>query len=106
MSDTNIDQIAGTPAGTVMTPEYLAAIGRFAYIWGWPLVNNLNRSLGMTSVPAPGRLGGIAPVSSAGHVSMLTDYIDAGERLVTCPNQDTVYGAGFRSPTPRSQRDV
>jgi hypothetical protein len=80
MSDTNIDQIAGTPAGTVMTPEYLAAIGRFAYIWGWPLVNNLNRSLGMTSVPAPGRLGGIAPVSPAGHVSMLTDYIDAGER--------------------------
>ena len=50
----------------------------------------------MTSVPAPGRLGGIAPVSPAGHVSMLTDYIDAGERLVTCPNQDTVYGAGFQ----------
>jgi hypothetical protein len=88
-------QIAGTPSGTVMTPEYVAAIGRFAYIWGWPLVNNLNRSLGMTSVPAPGRLGGIAPVSPIGHVSMLTDYIDAGERLVTCPNQDTVYGAGF-----------
>ena len=40
-------QIAGTPSGTVMTPEYVAAVGRFAYIWGWPLVNNLNRSLGM-----------------------------------------------------------
>lgn len=88
-------QIAGTPVGTVMTPEYVATIGRFAYIWGWPLVNNLNRSIGMTSVPAPGRLGGIAPVSPIGHVSMLTDYIDAAERLVTCPNQDTVYGAGF-----------
>ncbi len=25
---------------------------------------------------------------------MLTDYIDAAERFVTCPNQDTVYGAG------------
>lgn len=89
-------QIAGTPAGTVMTPEYVATVGRFAYVWGWPLVNNLNRSIGMTSVPAPGRLGGIAPVSPPGHVSMLTDYIDAGERLVTCPNQDTVYGAGFQ----------
>ena len=88
-------QIAGTPSGTVMTPEYVAAVGRFAYVWGWPLVNNLNRSLGMKDVPAPGRLGGIAPVASPGHVSMLTDYIDAGERLVTCPNQDTVYGAGF-----------
>lgn len=96
MNDTHINEIAGTPADTVMTPEYVAAVGRFAYIWGWPLVNNLNRSLGMTSVPAPGRLGGIAPVSPAGHVSMLTDYIDAGERLVTCPNQDTVYGAGFQ----------
>lgn len=89
-------KIIGTPAKTVMTPEYVAAVGRFAYVWGWPLVNNLNRSIGMTSVPAPGRLGGIAPVSPPGHVSMLTDYIDAGERLVTCPNQDTVYGAGFQ----------
>jgi hypothetical protein len=88
-------EILGTPAGTVMTAEYVAAVGRFAYIWGWPLVNNLNRSHGMSSVPAPGRLGGIAPVSPIGHVSMLTDYISADERLVTCPNQDTVYGAGF-----------
>lgn len=89
-------KILGTPANTVMTPEYVAAVGRFAYLWGWPLVNNINRSLGMKDVPAPGRLGGIAPVAPPGHVSMLTDYIDAGERLVTCPNQDTVYGAGFQ----------
>jgi hypothetical protein len=89
-------QIAGTPSGTVMTPEYVATVGRFAYIWGWPLVNNLNRSLGMANAPAPGRLGGIAPVAPPGRISMLTDYIDAGERLVTCPNQDTVYGVGFQ----------
>jgi hypothetical protein len=94
-STSKAPEILGTPAGTVMTPEYVAAVGRFAYIWGWPLVNNLNRSLGMSSVPAPGRLGGVAPVSPIGHVSMLTDYISADERLVTCPNQDTVYGAGF-----------
>jgi hypothetical protein len=94
-SASKASEILGTPAGTVMTPEYVAAVGRFAYIWGWPLVNNLNRSVGMSSVPAPGRLGGIAPVSPIGHVSMLTDYISADERLVTCPNQDTVYGAGF-----------
>lgn len=89
-------QIAGTPPGTIMTPEYVAAVGRFAYIWGWPLVNNLNRAQAMKDVPAPGRLGGIAPVSPPGRISMLTDYIDAGERLVTCPNQDTVYGVGFQ----------
>lgn len=87
--------IAGTPAGTVMSKEYVATVGRMAYVWGWPLVNNLNRSIAMKDVPEPGRLGGIVPVSPPGYVSMLTDYIDAGERFVTCPNQDTVYGAGF-----------
>jgi len=45
-------QIAGTPADTVMTPEYVATVGRVAYIWGWPLVNNLNRSIGMASGPS------------------------------------------------------
>jgi hypothetical protein len=96
MTNADINQIAGTPTGTIMTPEYVAAIGRFAYIWGWPLVNNLNRSLGMKDLPGPGRIGGVGPVAPPGRVSMLTDYIDAGERLVTCPNQDTVYGAGFQ----------
>ena len=32
-----------------------------------------------------------------GYVSMLTDYIGSAERFVTCPNQDTIYGAGFQS---------
>lgn len=93
---TPASSIAGTPAGTVMTPEYVATVGRFAYIWGWPLVNNLNRSLATKDLPGPGRLGGIVPVSPVGHISMLTDYISADERYVTCPNQDTVYGAGFQ----------
>lgn len=88
--------ILGTPSGTVMTPEYVAAVGRFAYIWGWPLVNNLNRSLGMKDLPGPGRVGGIVPVAPPGRISMLTDYISAKERFVTCPNQDTVYGAGYQ----------
>ena len=35
-------------------------------------------------------------MSPPGQVSMLTDYIDEKERFVTCPNQDTVYGAGFQ----------
>src|SRR5271163_3278588 len=96
MTNTNIDQIAGTPSGTVMTPEYVAAVGRFAYIWGWPLVNNLNRSLGVKDLPGPGRMGGVVPAAPPGRISMLTDYISADERYVTCPNQDTVYGAGFQ----------
>src|SRR5271156_6235855 len=88
--------ILGTPSGTVMTPEYVTAVGRYAYIWGWPLVNNLNRALGTKDLPGPGRAGGFAPAAPPGQISMLTDYISASEHLVTCPNQDTVYGAGFQ----------
>jgi hypothetical protein len=89
-------EIQGTPAGTVMTPEYVAAVGRIAYLWGWPLVNNLNRSLGIKDLPGPGRVGDVIPASPPGHISMLTDYISYKEQYVTCPNQDTVYGAGYQ----------
>ncbi len=92
----SISKIAGTPSGTVMTPEYVATVGRFAYIWGWPLVNNLNRSLGVKDLPGPGRIGGVAPVAPPGHISMLTDYIAADQHMITCPNQDTVYGSGYQ----------
>ena len=89
-------EIAGTPAGTVMPKAYVETVGRIAYIWGWPLVNNLNRATAMEKLPEPGRIGGILPGAPLGHVAMLTDYIDEKERFVTCPNQDTVYGAGFQ----------
>jgi hypothetical protein len=89
-------QIAGTPAATVMTPEYVAAVGRFAYIWGWPLVNNFNRGAAAEKLPEAGRIGGVLPMAPPGSVSMLTDYIDEKQRFVTCSNQDTVYGAGYQ----------
>ena len=88
--------IAGTPAGTVMTREYVETVGRLAYIWGWPLVNGFNRAAAVANLPEPGHIGGILPASPPGYVAMLTDYISADERFVTCPNQDTVYGAGFQ----------
>jgi hypothetical protein len=89
-------EVPGTPAGTVMPEAYVELVGRMAYVWGWPLVNNLNRAERVKDLPGPGKLGGILPVSPPGHVSMLTDYIDEQERFVTCPNQDTVYGAGYQ----------
>ena len=33
----------------------------------------------------------------SGTVGMLTDYIAPEQHFVACPNQDTVYGAGFQS---------
>src|SRR5271154_4868504 len=89
-------ETSGTPAGTVMTPEYVATVGRLAYIWGWPLVNNLNRAMAVEKLPGPGRIGDVIPAAPPGYVSMLTDYISFKEQFVTCPNQDTVYGAGYQ----------
>jgi hypothetical protein len=87
--------IPGTPPATVMPKEYIATVARSAYLWGWPLVNQLNRRATFAKAPEPGRLGGVLPVAPTGYVAMLTDYIAADERFVTCPNQDTVYGGGF-----------
>jgi len=40
----------GTPPGTILPPAYIESVARMAYLWGWPLVNNLNRALGMKEV--------------------------------------------------------
>jgi hypothetical protein len=93
---TSAADIPGTPPGTMMTRDYVSMVGRMAYVWGWPLVNNLNRALAVQNLPEPGRIGGVLPASPPGYISMLTDYIDEKQRFVTCPNQDTVYGAGYQ----------
>jgi hypothetical protein len=80
-----------------MHAEYAKTIARVAYVWGWPLVNMLNRSTTITKAPEPSLLGGILPVAPRGQIAMLADYIDPAETFVTCPNQDVVYGLGFFS---------
>ncbi len=80
-----------------MTPEYAEAIGRFAYIWGWPMVNQMNRRAVITQAPKPGLMNGVLPVAPRGQVAMLSDYITPNQAFVTCPNQDVVYGLGFFS---------
>ena len=84
-------------AGVNMNPAYAKAVARVAYIWGWPMVNMLNRESAITKAPEPGRLNGVLPVAPRGQVGMLADYIDPGQTFVTCPNQDVVYGLGFFS---------
>jgi hypothetical protein len=92
---TSAADVPGTPAGTIMPKDYVVMVARNAYLWGWPLFNQINRRATFAKAPEPGRLGGVLPVAPTGYVSMLTDYIAADERFVTCPNQDTVYGGGF-----------
>ena len=89
--------VTAPATGVVMHPEYAKAVGRIAYVWGWPLVNQINRRAAITQAPEPGRLNGVLPVAPRGQIGMLSDYIDPGQNFVTCPNQDVVYGLGFFS---------
>lgn len=77
-----------TPAasGVIMHPEYAKAIGRVAYIWGWPLVNQMNRRAAITQAPQPGLLNGVLPAAPRGQIAMLHDYIVPDQTFVTCPN--------------------
>lgn len=83
------------PKKEAVTPEYAAKLAEFAYVWGWPLVNMLNRRAAITKAPHPGYLNGVLPVAPQGRLAMLNDYITPDETFVTCPNQDVVYGLGF-----------
>ena len=90
-------EVTQPATGVLMHPEYAKAIARTAYVWGWPMVNMMNRRAAITQAPEPGRLNGVLPAAPRGQIAMLSDYIDPGQTFVTCPNQDVVYGLGFFS---------
>ncbi len=81
--------------GTKVTEAYIRMVAREAYFWGWPMANIYNRRLLFSKMKEPGLINGIAPAGPLNRLAMLTDYIDPRERLVTCPNQDVVYGAAI-----------
>ena len=91
------ESVAGPVASTRTSEEYVRAIGRFAYFWGWPMTNLHNRRAAFKDLPGPGLMGGIVPVAPSNQLAMLRDYIEPQERLVACPNQDVVYGFGILS---------
>jgi hypothetical protein len=83
----------GPDTSVKITEAYAAMVARDAYFWAWPMVNLYNKRLNFKDVPEP-MLSGPAPAAPVNRVAMLTDYIAPQERLVACPNQDVVYGAG------------
>jgi len=93
----SFSQLTQPAEGVTMPPGYIRAMAQFAYIWGWPLINMVNRNAAITQAPHPGLLGGFVPVAPRGRIAMLSDYIKPQETFVTCPNQDVVYGLGFFS---------
>ncbi|MNF40824.1 hypothetical protein D3C85_502980 [compost metagenome] len=86
--------VTGPVADTKVTETYVRMMAREAYFWGWPMANIFNRRQAFKDLPEPGLMGGIVPVAPINQLSLLSDYIDPAERLVACPNQDVVYGAG------------
>jgi hypothetical protein len=92
------DWAQATPPGpdlrVKITEAYARLVARDAYFWAWPMVNVYNRRLAFAKTPQIMMLGPI-PAAPLNRLGMLTDYIDPSERIVACPNQDVVYGAGF-----------
>src|ERR1700761_2025109 len=73
--------------GIVMFPDYARTIAQFAYVWGWPIVNMINRRAAITQAPQPSLLNGVLPAAPRGQIAMLADYIEPSETFVACPNQ-------------------
>ncbi|KAF2338362.1 DUF1254 domain-containing protein [Flavobacterium tistrianum] len=88
----NVAAISGPVPNTIMTPEYVKTMAGNIYLWAWPMVNMHNRKLMFEKIPHPILNKGILPLGSINHSAMLTDYVEAAERDVACPNQDVVYG--------------
>lgn len=91
---TTIPAVSGPVAGTRITETYARMVARDAYFWAWPMMNVYNRRLKFKDLPEPGLMGGIVPIAPLNRLSMLSDYIEPQERVVACPNQDVIYGAG------------
>ena len=95
--DAKATSLAQASAEINFHPEYVETIAKLAYLWGYPMVNMMNRSAKLAAAPEPGRLNGVLPASPIGQIAMLNDYIDPGQTFIACPNQDVVYGLGFMS---------
>ncbi len=73
------------PAPGSRLARFVREIGRFAYLWAWPLVNVFNRYTSFKRVWRPLLIGGIAPVAPINRLAMLPDYIGSKQRYITCP---------------------
>jgi hypothetical protein len=76
-----------------ITEAYADLVARDAYFWAWPMINLYSRRQTYKQLTEPIMLGPV-PAAPLNRIGMLTDYIAPEERIVACPNQDVVYGAG------------
>jgi hypothetical protein len=91
----NLNFPRGPAPGSRLSADFVREIGRFAYLWAWPMVNVYNRYTSMRRIWRPILIGGIAPAAPINHLAMLHDYIGPRQRYITCPSQDLIYGFGI-----------
>ena len=84
---------AGPDTRVKITEAYAKLVARDAYFWAWPMVNIFNRRQAFKDIKEI-VMAGPVPSAPLNRFAMLTDYITPDQRLVCCPNQDVVYGAG------------
>jgi len=85
----------GPVPGSMLTDAVVREVGRLAYLWAWPLVNIYNRYWTQDWVKTQTFLvGGVAPIAPINRLGMLTGYNQPGQRYITCPSQDLIYGFG------------
>ncbi|MBK0370057.1 DUF1254 domain-containing protein [Flavobacterium agrisoli] len=96
LQPTKSSEVQAPIPGAPLSKEYVQAVGKMAYIWGWPLVNMHNREAQIGGMaPYRGYMGGVLPVAPSNQNTMLHDYLAPEQRFITSPNQDVVYGLGF-----------
>ena len=86
---------AGVPA-QLANEEYVSALARVVYYWGYPAVDGFGRTNMWEIMKAgPGAMLGLMPGAPMNTTGCLADYMSPTQRWVVTPNMDTIYGAGF-----------
>ena len=85
----------GVPA-ELANQEYIEALARLVYYWGYPSVDVMTRtSQWETMKQGPGTVLGIFPGGPVNTGGCLSDYMAPSQRMVVTPNNDTIYMSGF-----------
>jgi hypothetical protein len=83
-------------AAQLADEEYVQALARIVYYWGYPAVDvNGRTSQWELMKQGPGTVLGIFPGGPANTSGCLSDYISPAQRMVVTPNNDTIYMSGF-----------
>jgi hypothetical protein len=85
----------GVPA-QLGNEEYVEALARVVYYWGYPAVDIMTRtSQWQIMKDGPGAVVGVFPGGPVNTSGCLGDYMPPQQRMVVTPNNDTIYGQGI-----------